>query len=83
VALVSRVGRFGVVVAVAVGGAFGTVLRYELALAEPVTSGSFPRATFTANVVGALLLGVVLTVVVDGSTTARYLRAFAAVGFCG
>jgi CrcB protein len=70
-------------VAVAVGGALGTVGRYELALAEPVQSGRFPWATFTANLVGSLLLGIAVVVLVDGRTSTRVPRAFVAVGFCG
>lgn len=82
-AAVSRASRVGVLAAVAVGGALGTALRYELALAEPIRSGRFPWATLTANMSGALLLGVVLTVLVDEWAPSRYLRPFAAVGFCG
>lgn len=80
---VSGPNRIGVVVAVAAGGALGTVLRYELALAEPVVSGRFPWATFTANIVGAVLLGIVLTLFVDSWAPTQYLRPFAAVGLCG
>jgi CrcB protein len=72
-----------VVVAVAAGGAIGTMLRYELARAEPVVSGRFPWATFTANAIGALALGVVMTLLVDSWGPTRYLRPFAAVGVCG
>ena len=48
--------------AVAVGGALGTVTRYELALAEPVMSGRFPWATFGANIAGSLVLGIAVVV---------------------
>jgi fluoride exporter len=75
--------RFGVWVAVAAGGALGTVLRYEMALAEPTASGHFPWATFTVNLVGSLLLGVFLTVLVDAWSASRYVRPLLAVGFCG
>jgi fluoride exporter len=79
---VIEAGRVGVVVAVGAGGALGTVLRYELALAEPPGAG-FPWATFTVNLAGALLLGVILTVLTDSWGPSRYVRPFAAVGFCG
>ena len=62
--------RVWVLVAVAAGGALGTVARYELALAEPVGSGRFPWATFVVNVVGSLVLGVALAVLVDPSPAA-------------
>jgi CrcB protein len=80
---VSGPSRIGVLAAVAAGGAVGTILRYELALAEPVASGRFPWATFTANIVGAVLLGILLTLFVDSWAPTRYLRPFAAVGVCG
>jgi CrcB protein len=75
--------RAGIVVAVAIGGALGTVGRYELALAEPVTSGHFPWATFIANMVGSLALGVVVVVFAETRTSPRVPRAFLAVGLCG
>ena len=71
------------VVAVATGGALGTMARYELALAEPVRSGHFPWATFTANVVGSLVLGIAVVVLADSRGSTRVPRAFVAVGFCG
>ena len=75
--------RAWMIAAVAVGGALGTVARYELALAEPVRSGRFPWATFTANMLGSLLLGIVVVVLAETRGSTGALRAFAAVGFCG
>jgi CrcB protein len=75
--------RAWVIAAVAIGGALGTVGRYELALAEPVQSGRFPWATFTANLIGSLVLGIAVVVLIDGRGSARIPRAFVAVGFCG
>jgi CrcB protein len=70
-------------VAVAVGGALGTVARYELALAEPVGSGRFPWATFGANVIGSLVLGIAVVVWADPRGVTGVARAFVAVGICG
>ena len=75
-------GRALVLVAVAVGGALGTLGRYELALAEPATSGHFPWATFTVNLVGSFALGVVLGALADPAAS-RVWRPFLAVGVCG
>lgn len=75
--------RVWVVLAVAVGGALGTVVRYELALAEPVGTGRFPWATFTVNIVGAFVLGLAATALVDPWRPTWILRPFVAVGFCG
>jgi CrcB protein len=71
------------VAAVAVGGALGTVARYELTLAEPVRSGRFPWATFTANLAGSFVLGIVVGALVETRGATGVLRAFAVVGFCG
>jgi CrcB protein len=75
--------RAWVFLAVAIGGALGTVARYELALAEPVSSGRFPWATLVANIVGSFVLGVVVVVLAETRGSAGALRAFLAVGFCG
>jgi CrcB protein len=80
---VPTASRVWVPLAVAAGGALGTVARYELALAEPVGSGRFPWATFVVNLVGSFVLGVALTVVLEPGAAAAVLRPFLAVGFCG
>jgi CrcB protein len=72
-----------IVLAVAVGGALGTVARYEVALAEPARAGQFPWATFGVNVVGSLVLGVALTVLVDPGWVSSVVRPFVGVGICG
>jgi CrcB protein len=71
------------VAAVAVGGALGTIARYELALAEPVQSGRFPWATFTANVIGSLVLGIAVAAWPETRGSTAVVRAFVAVGICG
>src|SRR4051812_23676098 len=70
-------------VAVAVGGALGTMARYELALAEPGGSGRFPWATFGANIAGSLVLGIAVVVWADERAASGVARAFVAVGICG
>jgi CrcB protein len=65
-------------VAVAVGGAVGTLLRALLAEAIPHDPGRWPWATLAANVLGALVLGVVARRV---TTIAR--RGLLGAGFCG
>lgn len=46
------------IVAVALGGAVGTSVRYAAVVAAPVAAGRFPWTTLVVNVVGALLAGV-------------------------
>ncbi|MET0920357.1 MAG: fluoride efflux transporter CrcB [Acidimicrobiia bacterium] len=73
----------GSVLAVALGGALGTVARYELGLAWPVAPGTFPTTTLAINLAGSLVLGVLLTLLAAQTASAHRVRAFGAVGFCG
>lgn len=73
--------RLDVVAAVAVGGGAGALARYGVALVVP--DRAFPWATFTVNVVGAGLLGVLLVLVAERWPPRRYLRPVLATGFCG
>ena len=78
--------RATIVVAVAIGGALGTVARYELALAEPVVTGRFPWATVHCQRRGHVRARRRLVVVLADSLAAlgRGLCArWFAVGFCG
>ena len=69
--------------AVAVGGALGSLARYLISVGLPARPGGFPWATFLTNISGTLLLGFLLTVVVERFPPTRYLRPFLATGFCG
>jgi len=71
------------VVAIALGGALGTLARYAVDRAIVVTATGFPWATFTVNIAGSLLLGVIVTLVTERWPPTRYVRPFAAIGFCG
>jgi fluoride exporter len=77
------VNRVGILVAVAAGGALGTVARYELALADPLGPARFPWATFLVNVVGSFVLGATLTALVANGPAGTWFRSFVGVGFCG
>jgi CrcB protein len=68
---------------VAIGGALGTIGRYELAVSEPVTSGHFPWATFAANMIGSFALGIAIVLLPERRPSTSIGRAFVAVGFCG
>jgi CrcB protein len=69
--------------AVGAGGFVGALGRYELGLAWPTPAGHFPWTTFTINVSGAFLLGLVLTLVLERLGATRYLRPFFCVGVLG
>lgn len=69
--------------AVALGGALGAVARHGLTLAFPHGAGSFDVATFTANTVGGLLIGVLMVVVTEVAPGSKHLRPFLGVGVLG
>jgi CrcB protein len=70
--------------AVALGGGIGACARYELALAfaAPVPP-AFPTVTLTINLAGSLLLGALLTLILEVWPPTRYVRPFAAIGLLG
>ena len=71
-----------IVLAVAAGGALGALARRGLALELP-TSGGWPWATFTANLAGTALLGLLLAALTHLPARAALLRPFLGAGFCG
>jgi CrcB protein len=74
---------FGVLAAIGVGGAIGSVARHELALALPRATAGFPWVTFVVNVTGSLVLAVVATLVAERWPPTRYVRPLVGVGVCG
>ena len=70
---------------VAIGGAAGSCLRYWVSLAlGPVTAAhGFPWATFTANVLGSLGLGLVFVLAEDRSLFGADLRLLLGTGVMG
>lgn len=69
--------------AVFAGGALGTLARAgfeELAAPDP---GRWPWPTFTVNVVGAFLLGVFVTRLLERLPASSYRRPFLGTGLCG
>lgn len=75
--------RPGVLVAVALGGAVGGPARYELSRHFRTAAGVFPWTTFTVNVSGSFVLGVLLTLVLERWPPTRYVRPFLAIGMLG
>jgi CrcB protein len=61
----------------------GTPARYALERSIHVAPGSFPWSTFTVNVSGCFVLGVLLTLILERWPPSRYVRAFAVIGFLG
>jgi CrcB protein len=75
--------RWDILLVIAACGALGCVGRWGLgeALARP--RGEFPVATFTENLAGAFLLGLLMVWLTEVWPSARYLRPFLAVGVLG
>ncbi|HKK07915.1 MAG TPA: fluoride efflux transporter CrcB, partial [Gemmatimonadota bacterium] len=68
---------------IAAGGALGALARYGLAGWVHAWSGSgFPWGTFTVNLTGAFLLGLVARLL-TGLAATPSVRAFAVIGFLG
>lgn len=74
--------KFDIVVVIGVGGALGTLARYGIATAFPVTSRQIPWATLAINLSGSFLLGFMLSVV-ERLPPNRFMRPFLAVGMLG
>jgi fluoride exporter len=74
--------RGDVLVAVAAGGAVGSLGRWGLG--EGLAgSGPFPWATFVENVTGGFALGLLVVVLLAAWPGSRYLRPFLGVGVLG
>ena len=69
--------------AIAIGGAGGTLVRVLLATEIPTTTTSFPWATFVANLGGAFLIGLIITLVAERLPPTRCVRYLLGTGFCG
>ena len=73
-----------VTLAVALGGAVGSVARYGLdRLIERKSDSVFPWATFTINITGCLLIGVAVAALVDRHHLPAWLRVGLVVGVIG
>jgi CrcB protein len=72
--------------AVAVGGAVGSLVRFWLAAAMTMLTGPrFPWGTLLINIVGSFVIGVVAAVTLTPARVAMHpdLRIFLMVGVCG
>lgn len=68
---------------IALGGAFGSVLRYTLGGAvQRFSARGFPIGTMTVNILGCLIIGILMQRLLNTQTHPA-ARAFLVVGFCG
>ena len=72
------------ILAIAVGGALGSVLRYFMALGVQTASGRpFPFGTLSVNVLGSFMIGLLYVWLLERTVASAELRAFAFVGVLG
>lgn len=68
---------------IALGGGFGALARYGLAQVMPTQPGQFPWGTFTTNVLGCLLIGVLMVLITEVWSAHRLVQPFLGVGVLG
>jgi len=65
------------------GGFAGAISRYLVQLLIPHTSGGFPWGTFTANIFGSFIVGIIYGLAEEQKVMTQEYRLLLAVGFCG
>lgn len=71
------------ILAIAIGGALGSVLRYLLGgVVQRASASGFPYGTLAVNVLGCLIIGILLQRFINAEPLGA-LRGLLIVGFCG
>lgn len=78
-----RARRRDVVLSIATGGFLGTLGRYGVSLVWPASGGSIPWGTFAVNASGSLVLGFLLTALLERGRAGSRWRTLSCVGFLG
>jgi CrcB protein len=66
-----------------IGGGLGSVLRYIIGRYLNYTGSGFPLGTFTANILGSLLIGIIIGLAAKNNTLSQNQTLLLATGFCG
>lgn len=70
--------------AVALGGALGSMARYALSTWMcQISSHKFPYATLTVNVLGSFVMGILFVVIVERAALPQEMRSLLMIGFIG
>ena len=70
--------------AVAIGGASGAVMRWLMASGiQRMAGGAFPWGTFAVNAIGSFLLGFLFVWLIERSSVSELVRLALTVGFLG
>ena len=75
--------KWGVVVAVAMGGAIGSVARYFVAQVQSPSWTGFPYGIFLVNVSGGFIMGVLVELMALRFSVSPEVRAFLTTGVLG
>lgn len=70
-------------IAILAGGAVGALARAGVGEAIPHAAGTWPWATFSVNIVGALVLAWLTTSLGAAAASGRYWQPLLGTGFCG
>ena len=65
------------------GGGFGSIARYLIGKYLNNSENGIPYGTFTANVIGSLLIGIILGLALKNNTFSQQQTLLLATGFCG
>lgn len=66
-----------------IGGGFGSALRYIIGKYMNSVETGIPWGTFTANILGSLIIGVILGLAAKNDTLSSNQTLLLATGFCG
>lgn len=66
-----------------IGGGTGSIARYVLGKVWNTSSSGIPYGTFTANILGSLVIGIVLGWAIKNDTLSSNTTLLLATGFCG
>ncbi len=66
-----------------IGGGLGACLRYTLSVITPASANGFPWATFTANMLGCFLIGILSGWLIQFNLLKSNTALFLVTGFCG
>lgn len=75
--------KAGIVTAVALGGALGSVARYFVSTIQSPTWTGFPYGIFTVNVSGGLVMGILTELMALKFNVSSEMRAFLTTGVMG
>lgn len=71
-------------IAIGLGGAIGSVLRYIVSLLTSRSAeSSFPWSTFMVNIIGCFLMGILFSISEKYAWFSNDMRLFFITGFCG